>query len=78
MSGSGSDLFLLDESGSWTSGSWTSGSWTSGSWTSYSRAYETDDSDIELGTLLGIVGASVFFIGLYSIRFWCDKRAMNL
>ena len=68
MSGSGSDLFLLDESGSWTSGSWTSGS----------IAYETDDSDMELGTLLGIIGASVFFIGLYSIRFWCDKRAMNL
>ena len=63
MSGSGSDLFLLDESGSWTSGS---------------IAYETDDSELKLGTLLGIVGASVFFIGLYSIRFWCDKRAMNL
>ena len=67
MSGSGSDLFLLDESGSWASVR-----------TSDNRAYETDDSDMELGTLLGIVGASVFFIGLYSIRFWCDKRAMNL
>ena len=67
MSGSSSDLFLLDESGSWTS-----------VWTSDNRAYETDDSDMELGTLLGIIGASVFFIGLYSIRFWCDKRAMNL
>ena len=63
MSGSGSDLFLLDESGSWTSDN---------------RPYETDDSELKLGTLLGIVGASVFFIGLYSIRFWCDKRAMNL
>ena len=68
MSGSGSGLFLLDESGSWTSGSWTSDN----------RAYETDDSELKLGTLLGIIGASVFFIGLYSIRFWCDKRAMNL
>lgn len=68
MSGSGSDLFLLDESGSWTSGSWTSGS----------IAYETDDSELKLGTLLGIIGASVFFIGLYSIRYWCDKREMNL
>ena len=67
MSGSGSDLFLLDESDSWTSAR-----------TSDNRAYETDDSDMELGTLLGIIGASVFFIGLYSIRFWCDKRAMNL
>tara|TARA_Y100000022_G_C13248547_1_gene376031 strand:+ start:1895 stop:2086 length:192 start_codon:yes stop_codon:yes gene_type:complete len=63
MSGSGSDLFLLDESGSWTSDN---------------LAYETDDSELKLGTLLGIVGASVFFIGLYGIRFWCDKRAMNL
>ena len=67
MSGSDSDLFLLDESGSWTSVR-----------TSDNRPYETDDSDMELGTLLGIIGASVFFIGLYSIRFWCDKRAMNL
>ena len=67
MSGSGSDLFLLDESDSWTSAR-----------ASDNRPYETDDSDRELGTLLGIIGASVFFIGLYSIRFWCDKRAMNL
>ena len=59
MSGSGSDLFLLDESESWSS------------------VLESME-EFNINVLYGILGATGFFICLYSIRFWCDKKYGNL
>ena len=60
-SGSGSDFLLgeiIDESESWTS------------------VLETgdDSSGDDLKILYGILCATGFFICLYNIRFWCDKK----
>ena len=45
----------------------------SGSW-----SLQTDDDESNLNVLYGILGATGFFICLYSIRFWCDKKQANL
>ena len=41
----------------------------SGSW-----SLQTNDDESNLNVLYGILGATGFFICLYSIRFWCDKK----
>ena len=45
----------------------------SGSW-----SLQTNDDESNLNVLYGILGATGFFICLYSIRFWCDKKQGNL
>jgi len=45
----------------------------SGSW-----FLQTNDDESNLNVLYGILGATGFFICLYSIRFWCDKKQANL
>ena len=45
----------------------------SGSWTLLS-----DDDESNLNVLYGILGTTGFFICLYSVRFWCDKKQANL
>jgi hypothetical protein len=45
----------------------------SGSW-----SLQTNDDESNLNVLYGILGATGFFICLYSIRFWCDKKQANL
>ena len=45
----------------------------SGSW-----SLQTNDDASNLNVLYSILGATVFFICLYSIRFWCDKKQANL
>ena len=45
----------------------------SGSW-----SLQTNDDESNLNVLYGILGATGFFICLYSIRFWCDKKKGNL
>ena len=47
----------------------------SGSWTSIVEAAE---DDFNITTLLGITGSTIALIGLYCLRFKCDKRGMNL
>ena len=61
-SSSGSD-FLLDELLD-----------ESGSWTLLSD----DDGESNINVLYSILGATGFFICLYSVRFWCDKKQANL
>jgi hypothetical protein len=46
----------------------------SGSWSLQTN----DDDESNLNVLYGILGATGFFICLYSIRFWCDKKQANL
>ena len=45
----------------------------SGSW-----SLQTDDDESNVNVLYSILGATGFFICLYSIRFWCDKKQVNL
>ena len=45
----------------------------SGSW-----SLQTNDDESNLNVLYGILGATGFFICLYSIRFCCDKKQANL
>ena len=45
----------------------------SGSW-----SLQTDDDENNINVLYGILGATGFFICLYSVRFWCDKKQGNL
>lgn len=45
----------------------------SGSW-----SLQTDDDENNINVLYSILGATGFFICLYSIRFWCDKKQANL
>lgn len=45
----------------------------SGSW-----SLQTDDDESNVNVLYSILGATGFFICLYSIRFWCDKKQANL
>ena len=45
----------------------------SGSW-----SLQTDDDENNINVLYSILGATGFFICLYSIRFWCDKKQVNL
>ena len=45
----------------------------SGSWT-----LQTNDDASNINVLYSILGATGFFICLYSIRFWCDKKQANL
>jgi len=45
----------------------------SGSW-----FLQTNDDESNLNVLYGILGATGFFICLYSVRFWCDKKQGNL
>jgi len=47
----------------------------SGSWTSL---VEEEGDDFKITTLLGITGSTIALIGLYCLRFKCDKRGMNL
>ena len=47
----------------------------SGSWTSL---VEEEEDDFNITTLLGITGSTIALIGLYCLRFKCDKRDMNL
>ena len=63
MSGSSSSGFLLDELLD------ESGSWSS--------VLESTDA-FNINVLYGILGATGFFICLYSVRFWCDKKHGNL
>ena len=46
----------------------------SGSWTLLSD----DGGESNINVLYSILGAMGFFICLYSIRFWCDKKQANL
>ena len=46
----------------------------SGSWTLISD----DGGESNINVLYSILGATGFFICLYSIRFWCDKKQANL
>jgi len=46
----------------------------SGSWTLLSD----DGGDSNINVLYSILGATGFFICLYSVRFWCDKKQANL
>jgi hypothetical protein len=48
----------------------------SGSWSSVLEINDTDEFNVNI--LYGILGATGFFICLYSIRFWCDKKHSNL
>ena len=41
---------------------------------SWSSVLETNEDD-DLKILLSILGATGFFICLYSIRYWCDKKS---
>ena len=41
----------------------------SGSW-----SLQTNDDESNLNVLYSILGATGFFICLYSVRFWCDKK----
>ena len=61
-SSSGSD-FLLDELLD------ESGSWS---------LQTDDDGESNINVLYSILGATGFFICLYSVRFWCDKNQANL
>ena len=45
----------------------------SGSW-----SLQTDDDENNINVLYSILGATGFFICLYSVRFWCDKKQANL
>jgi len=45
----------------------------SGSW-----SLQTDDDESNINVLYSILGATGFFICLYSVRFWCDKKKGNL
>ena len=45
----------------------------SGSW-----SLQTNDDESNLNVLYSILGATGFFICLYSVRFWCDKKKGNL
>ena len=46
----------------------------SGSW-----SLQTNDDDVsDINVLYSILGATGFFICLYSVRFWCDKKQANL
>ena len=45
----------------------------SGSW-----SLQTNDDESNLNILYSILGATGFFICLYSVRFWCDKKQANL
>jgi len=45
----------------------------SGSW-----SLQTNDDESNLNVLYGILGTTGFFICLYSVRFWCDKKQGNL
>ena len=45
----------------------------SGSW-----SLQTNDDESNLNVLYSILGATGFFICLYSVRFWCDKKHSNL
>lgn len=47
----------------------------SGSWTSL---VEGEEDDFKITTLLGITGSTIALIGLYCLRFKCDKQGMNL
>ena len=44
---------------------------------SWSSVLETNEDD-DLKILLSILGATGFFICLYSIRYWCDKKRQDL
>ena len=44
---------------------------------SWSSVLETNEDD-DLKILLSILGATGFFICLYGIRFWCDKKQQDL
>ena len=46
----------------------------SGSWTLLSD----DGGESNINVLYSILGATGFFICLYSVRFWCDKKQANL
>lgn len=48
----------------------------SGSWSSVLEINDTDEFNVNV--LYGILGATGFFICLYSVRFWCDKKHSNL
>ena len=45
----------------------------SGSW-----SLQINDDVSDINVLYSILGATGFFICLYSIRFWCDKKQANL
>ena len=45
----------------------------SGSWSSM-----MDDDESNVNVLYSILGATGFFICLYGIRFWCDKKHQDL
>ena len=42
----------------------------SGSW-----FLQTNDDESDINVLYSILGATGFFICLYSVRFWCDKKS---
>ncbi len=44
---------------------------------SWSSILESTD-EFNINVLYGILGATGFFICLYSVRFWCDKKRGNL
>ena len=46
----------------------------SGSWTLLSD----DGGESNINILYSILGATGFFICLYSVRYWCDKKQANL
>ena len=45
----------------------------SGSW-----SLQMNDDESDINVLYSILGATGFFICLYSVRFWCDKKQANL
>ena len=48
----------------------------SGSWSL--SVMMDDDNESNLNVLYSILGATGFFICLYSVRCWCDKKKGNL